>query len=573
MTQILKNHKWAIILAFIASVVIASPQVYFRYDHQNVYQGIEVLGTGDEKAWLSRVREVADGHPAMSNPYFKDGKDDPYLYQPLGSNIIVYLGKLFSLDINNTILFSRFLFPFFVFLLIYGFVLLFTKEKIVALTTSFFLMLGNSLFARLALFKILEGQSPSITYVNYTRPVNPLMTHLFFFGFLFCFWLFLERKQYRFGILSALALGLSFYDYFYTWTFLYSFLGVLLLIFIFQKKWHDIKRIGLVLLGSLLMAIPYFVNLYRVVLHPTYNEVGQRLAFEGRSATLGLLVPLLFVIFLLFFPRKWKERYYFALALVLAPFIVLNQQIITGKVMSNAHYHWYFHLPLAAIFLLLIFFYWVSPIKWRLLQKTSAIAIIVISIFTGIWIQGASYAENEERMVNEQRYGLVMDWLSQNAQRDEVIFSDKEAAQLIVIYTPLNVFYHSTAKYSLAATNERLVNALFLYYRLDDVGPDQAKDVFFRDREAISGSIYGIYYRDTTGAYRNIPDKLLLELTQKYQESFSISTSKLFEETLDKYQVKYLVWDRKGYPLWQIDQYPFLEKMTEMGDFTIYKKI
>ena len=573
MIQILKNHRWAIILAFVASVIVASPQIYFRYTHPSDYQGIEVFGTGDERAWLSRVREVADGHPAMSNVYFKDGKGEPYIYQPLGSNIIAFLGKIFSLDINNTMLLSRFIFPAFVFLLIYGFAFFLSKNKLIALAVSSFLMLGNSLFARKAVFQMLGGDSPSVTYVNYTRPVNPLMTHLFFFSFLLCFWLFLERKQWRWGILSFLLLGLSFYDYFYTWTFLYSFLGALLVIFIFQKKWLDIKRICLVISASLLMAIPYFINLYQVIRHPVYKEVGHRLAFEGSSATLGLLAPLLFAIVLLFFPRKWKERYYFVLALAIAPLIVLNQQIITGKVLSNAHYHWYFHLPLAAIFLLLIFFHWVSLKKQSFFQKAPAIAIIAVSIFTAVWIQKASYAENEKNMVALQRYGPVMDWLSENSQKDEVVFSDSQTAQLIVIYTPLNVFYHSTAKYSLAATNERLANALFLYYRLDNVTGEQAKDVFFRDRDGISGALYGIYYRDTTGAYGNIPDELLLELVRKYQETFSLATSRLFQEALNKYEVKYLVWDKRDYPFWQIDQYQFLEKTAEIGDFVIYRKI
>jgi len=242
--QILKNHKWAIFLALLASVIIVYPQIYLRYDLSDVYQGVEIIGASeDEMAWLSRVREAYDGHSSISNAYFKEGKDDPYLVQPLGSNIVAYFGKIFSLSINNTVLLSRIVMTFFVFLLIYGFVFLLSKEKMVALSTSSFLVLANALFSRPALFEILKGQSPSLSYINYTRPVNPLMTSFFFFGFLFCFWLFLDastrlsaRRQWFYGLASALMLGLSFYDYFYTWTFLYSFLGVLVLIFLFQKK-------------------------------------------------------------------------------------------------------------------------------------------------------------------------------------------------------------------------------------------------------------------------------------------------------------------------------------------------
>src|SRR3990170_682280 len=134
MMQILKNHKWAIFLALLASVIIVYPQIYLRYDLSDVYQGVEIIGASeDEMAWLSRVREAYDGHSSISNAYFKEGKDDPYLVQPLGS-------------------------------------------KMVALSTSSFLVLANALFSRPALFEILKGQSPSLSYINYTRPVNPLMT-------------------------------------------------------------------------------------------------------------------------------------------------------------------------------------------------------------------------------------------------------------------------------------------------------------------------------------------------------------------------------------------------------------
>ena len=564
----LKNHQWAILLALIAGVLIAFPQLYLRYDNQTSYQGVELLGMEDEEPWLSRVREVYDGYPLLNNPYLKEGKSDPYLYQPLGSNIIVSLGRIFSLDINNAILLSRFLFSFLVSLLIYGFVLLFTKEKLVALATSSFLMLGNSLFARRAIFQILQGESPSSTYLNYTRPVNPLMTHLFFFGFLVCFWLFLEKKQWRWGVLSALTLGLSFYDYFYTWTFLYAFLGVLILIFLLRKKWHDAKRIGLVLFGASLIALPYLFNLYRATLHPNYAEVSQRFIVENRGFILGLAVPLLLVVFLLFFSRKKKEQYYFGLALVVAPLIVLNQQFITGKILMTDHYHWYFNLPLAIIFSLLIFFFWISKLNWPIFKKTSAILIIIISILMGLWIQNNSYTKNKDRIIGLQRYGPVMEWLSQNAPKEEVVFANEETSHLVVIYTPLNVFYHGVARMTLAATTARLQNTIFLYYRLDGLTQDKIIEVFFKDRVEISHLVYGMNFRGD----REMPDELLLGIIQKGQDSFSLSTSDFFKGMLDQYQVSYLVWDKKQNPRWQLDQYPFLEKVAEIGDFAIYKK-
>ena len=37
------------------------------------------------------------------------------------------------------------------------------------------------------------------------------------------------------------------------------------------------------------------------------------------------------------------------------------------------------------------------------------------------------------------------------------------------------------------------------------------------------------------------------------------------------YDIKYVVWDKKNHPKWQLDQYQFLNKVYEEGDFAIYE--
>ncbi|MFH1575552.1 MAG: hypothetical protein ABIB55_01240 [Candidatus Nealsonbacteria bacterium] len=575
MIQIFKNHKWAIVLALVASIIIALPQLYLRADLKDDYQGVELLGMGDEVPWLSRVREAYDGYLAISNAYFKEGKSDPYIVQPLGSDIIALFGRVFSMDINNTMLFSRFLFSFLVFLLIYGFIFVFTRHKTTALAMSAFLFLGNAFFNRPALLNILSGLSPdpSLKYVNYTRPVNPLMTHFFFFGFLFFYWLFLDKKQKKYGFLSAIFLGLSFYDYFYTWTFLYAFLGVLGVIYIFQKKWSDLKNIVFIVAGAAVIALPYLYNFYQTVMWSNYLEIGGRIGLiSSRSLTLGFLVPLSLLVVFLFFPRKNKGQYFFALALAITPFIVLNQQMITGQVMQSAKYHWYYNVPLAIIFLGIIFFNLVEKkIRSNIVIKALAILIVFGSIGGAIFIQQNSYAAHRENIREQQKYGPLMAWLNQNAQKDEVVFTNNDTAYFTVIYTPLNVFYHSSAKYTLAGTHERLLNAIFLYYRLDGVNNDNVERIFTEDRETIAIELYGIYIRTYTGKEDYLPDELLLELIQKYQESLTVSTGDFFKEMLSTYQVKYLVWDKKENPSWQLDEYLFIKKVAEVNDFAIYR--
>lgn len=62
------------------------------------------------------------------------------------------------------------------------------------------------------------------------------------------------------------------------------------------------------------------------------------------------------VVFLLGFPRADKQKYIFGLSLLLAPFVTLNQQILTGRVMQEGHYHWYMHKPMAVVTIVVFHF-------------------------------------------------------------------------------------------------------------------------------------------------------------------------------------------------------------------------
>ena len=579
MVQLIKNHKGAILFAFLVAAIVAFPQFYFPYDHADSYQGIYIANTDNETGYLNRVQEVRDGHPLLGNAVFKDGKDDPYVQPPLGEIIITYLGKIFFLDLNNTILLARFLFAFLGFLAVYGFVFLISKAKLTAVSAATAVCLARPLLSRGALVALLKGEAPVNTFLDFYRPVQPQVSFLFFFGFLLFFWLFFKKKQWIWGIISTLILGLSFYVYPYTWSFIYAFCGVLCLILIFQKKWPDVKRIIIMALGGIFIAFPYFLNVYRSTLHPYFLEITARFGLvETHQPILGFLIPSIFIIFLLFFPRKWPERYIFSLALFIAPFIVLNQQIVTGKNFNSGHYHWFVHQPLVIIFLVIIFLYqtkfWQEKLKLFKnvnISKILACLIIVGSIYTGVVIQAASYEESERQILYDQRYAPIVEWLNNNTEKEEVVLSDFHQSGILSIYTSLNQFYNVSSYLYFSASSERILNSLFVFYRLDGVNEEDAEELFLQEQEKylISKRVYSTYYRDVFGSALAIPDQVLSSFAEKYQDFLLIP----FDKFLKMHDVKYVVWDTKNYSQWQLDQYEFLSKVYEEGDFKIYRII
>lgn len=583
--QILSYHKLAIITAILIGVIIAFPQVYFQLTEKDSYQGIALGGTSDEMSFLMRIQEVRDGHYTLANSSWAEGKDLPYLPPPLSENIASFTGQIFGLNLIDTITLNRFIFPIFVFLLIYALLYQLSKRKSVALVASITVLLSTNLVNPMAVWNLLVYRKTYTDFILFSRFISPINL-TFFFGFLLLFWFFLKspeleqaqygvKRKWVYGILSGIVLGLSFYTYPYTWTFLFAFLGCLILIFIYKKEWIKIKDIILVTFIALLIAIPYFWNLWQAMHHPLYSEIAFRFGLiKTHSPQVGALVLILLSVFLLFFSRERKDRYYFCLGLVLTPLIVLNQQIITGMIMIPDHYHWYYHSPLAIIIIAIIIFeLFEKKINRPFLRKSSWLSLIILILFVNfynVWIVQSSFYQRQEPIaIKNQRYGPVFKWLRHNTQKDQVVAGDETTSCLIPIYTSLNTISCDDGHYTLAADEEQVMERIFLILRLNGLKEEGQvlPEYFFENRAYLSARIYGAYYRKQMGDYGLIPDEKLYFLVNKYREFLVVS----LEDILRKYQVDYLLWDTLKHPQWQIEQYSFLEQIYQIDGFKIFK--
>jgi len=572
--KILFNHKWAIAMAILIGVIITSPHVYFQITQKDFYKGIAFGGTSDEVVFLMRIQEVRDGHYLIANNSWAEGKDLPYLAPPLAENITSFTGQIFGLNLIDTITLDRFLFPAFVFLLIYVLIYQFTKRKSISLIASVTVLLSINLINPIRVWNLFFYKQTYADFMLFSRLISPI--HLiFFFGFLLLFWFFLQKKQWAYGIFSGILLGLSFYEYPYTWTFLFAFLGCLILIFLYKKEWTKIKDIILIIIIALLVAVPYFWNLWRAIHHPLYPELTSRFGLiKTHNPQVGALVLILLAIFLLFFSRKQKDRYCFCLGLVLTPLVVLNQQIITGMIMIPDHYHWYFHGPLMIIFIIIIFFELlerkINNLTLRRIIFSSLIILILFINFYNAWVIQTSFYERQEPIaIENQRYGVIFEWLRNNTQKDEVIIVDEISSYLIPIYTSLNTVNCDDGRHSLVADEKEILERSFLIFRLNGLKGENEilYNYFFKNKIIISWKFYGEYYRKQMGGYEFIPDEKLYFLVNEYREFLNIP----LENILKKYHTDYLLWDTLKDPQWKIEQYPFFEQIYEINEFKVFK--
>lgn len=573
MKKLFFYHKIAIVLAILTSIIAVFPQAYFRINHYDdgIYQDIELL---PNSPWLGRVREIKDGN-GFGGIYYKDGKDDPYLLQPLGSIVVAYMGTALFLDIGNTFLISAIILSFITFLLLYYFIFLISKDKLVSVAGATVVLYTQPVISFTNLSQLLNGTIPN-KFWELSQSVNPAMIYILFFGFLISFWLFYQKRTWQLGVVSAIVLGLNFYNYFYTWTYLYAFGGILALIFIIQKKWLEVKIILSIFVGALLVAIPYMYNLYSATQHPNYEALSARFAVINSHSLLfvGMSVSIALIVFLIWFPREDKKRYFFGLALLLTPFITMNQQIITGKILQAGHYHWYFHRPIAIVFFIITVFCLLKRYGKNFGRKSLVLVLILISFVVVSIVQVNTYFNgyhtNESIAIKDQKYGPVMEWLNDNVKKESTILTNNYISKMIVIYTSLNVFYHHSALHSLSATKDRLIDQQFTFYRLQEIGEEDVQEVFERDKAQISAELYGLYYRDLYQSTGDIPIETLDEIITLYKNSLSISTLEWLKQKMKQYDVDYIVWDKKADPNWQLQKYSFFKEVAKFGDLIIY---
>jgi len=587
----------AIILALLTGLMVVFPQLLFLYQSGEQYQGINIFETDSEYFYVSRIREVYDGHYKIANPILAEGKNLPYAQQPLSELIVGFTGIILHLNISSVLILFRFISPFFLFLIIYFFILNINgRDKITAILAPIVIILASNLISYpLQLLQMLKGNFFTTTFLDYARPINPQISSIFFFGFLYSFWQLGSKSSKRYLYFCAALFGLSFYVYVYTWTFLFVFIGIEIIISLFSKKLYFAKKCLYILFFGGLLAIPYFINTYQLIHHFSYPSLQMAYGFfNSHKPVFGFLVALsLFLLIGCYYLNENKNRNYcsFFLGLVLSGFVVTNQQVITGKVMQYGHYHWNFNRPILIIVGLIFLFNLFHRLKLRkMFINILFIAILFIAFFNSFNVQYHAYQSYFDKYLFLQKYDLVIDWLNHNAQKDDIVYvpesysypisginnigdmPSRMLSRFITSYTSLNLYYFTYANLSLSPYPKYSEYNLLITLKLLDVKPQNAF-LYLRNNSAILGDIYMFDYEVRGLSYRDVPDQDLDNITRDYRDFYALSWSEIFS----KYPLNYIVWDTKDLPSLPFDKIMKDEnlyfRVFEVDGINIYKII
>lgn len=583
----LKSHWVAIFLALTVGVLMVLPQFLFRIQAGETYQGFDMAGADAEYHYLARIKEVYNGHYKISS-LLAEGKDFPYSVLPLGENIMGVAGRVLHLGIGDVMMLFRFVGPVLLFFLIYFLVFSITSghKKSAILAPIVIILASNLISEPQELWQMINGSFSRVSFLIYARPVNPQISSLFLFGFLYSFWKLdlktqLNKKRYLYYCI--LLFGLSFYVYPFTWSFLLVFLFIYTAILLIKKEKSQAKRGILILLAGLIIAIPYFINVCELISHQSYQVLKDIQGMhESREFIFSKLLLIIFFILLFLKSQRGQKFFWYFFALGLTGFIVINQQVITGQKIWPGHYHYYIIKPLAIIIgvvFLMFIFRRLSFVKKKLIYTLLVIIIIFVSFFNAFYIQIYTYPRLFNRYLEAQRYGPVIEWLNKNGRKDEVAYATGSFKyslgslqilnDFIMVYTPLNVYYSNYALYYLIPYDNYRFHNLFITLKLLGITPDEAGEYLANNLD-IFEFVYGNYFRVRGLTFEDIPPLKINQIIEDYRKFCLKSWYQIFT----KYPINYIVWDKSLEPNLLFDEVAAGKNVVEVyneGGIIVYK--
>ncbi len=428
--------RWPI--GVFAAIVLAILAVYPQWNLQSL-RGVEYRGAFascdlDEMAYASYLQALIDGRPRKNDPYTgrDDSAEDPqpeslFSIQFFPAYLAAVPARVLGLSASQMMpvisVFSALLTALALFRLIVSF----TGDEMYALAGTLVVMTGSALIVGIGAVNGLFEDGVAYPFFPYLRRPIPSLAFPFLFAFFACLWNGLSAAKRNTRLFYAVLAGLCFsalvFSYFYLWTSAAVVLAALTLLTLVYRTWNwrnDLIFLAVTWCVCVLSLIPY------AVLVSSRNEMmdkAQLLVFTRQLDPFQTVEIIGYAVIAATLIAVWRElakrddrRAIFIAALGVAPCLVFNQQVLTGRSLQPFHYEFYVinYVVLLAVVL-------VASVFWqRFVAPLRIVPLAAVCIFSAVAIAWGYY-----EAVETTRF-----WNDLNAIRDEAIPVNKRLREL-----------------------------------------------------------------------------------------------------------------------------------------------
>ena len=396
--------RFGLLAAVAVTLVAFAPQLYFNLSRGSHWNGAYAQTHGDESVYSSYLNSLIDGRPRRNNPY--SGRDDSqehpaaesYLsVQFLPPFLIATTARLVRISSTNAFMALTVTTAFVSALAVFWLLASILKDSRLAAIGVLVVLLASS--ANLIVEHLL-GLGDSNNYLPFLRRYLPAAPFPILFIYCGLLLQMLTSTSKRVAAASVVSAGILFavlvFSYFYDWTFAVVWTGCLAGIWLVVRP-HERKRVVslfLILAGLMIASVvPYLLLISR--LGATTGEA--HFMATSHKPDLFRLTELFGVLIIaligFLIARGWvkssEPTVVFALACAVTPFLLFNQQILTGRSLQPFHYEVFIgsYITMLAAFVIVI-------LLWRSLTPTRpAVARILLTVIAcGAVLSGSAEA-------------------------------------------------------------------------------------------------------------------------------------------------------------------------------------
>lgn len=348
------NWKWGIWGAVAVTLLSLYPQLLMWGVRGREWNGAYAEFHGDEWVYSAYVQALIDGRPRRNDPY--TGRDDlPDRPQPeslfsiqfVPAYVIAVPARLLGISSSTAFIALGFLVPFFGCLAIFWLIANLTQDHRLAAAGSVVVLCFGALAAGAGIIHVLSSGF-QYTFLPFLRRYDPALPFPLFFVFCTFAWKSLNTNRsaaFGWAVGAGLTLDILIFSYFYLWTSALAWLVCLAFLW-FVAHPGQLRRyagsFGTIVLLALAALVPYVILLTRR--SPTMDS-GQKLTvshapdFFRIPELLGFAVVAMMVWGVVRGRINWRApESLFAASFALMPFVVFNQQVITGYSLQPFHY-------------------------------------------------------------------------------------------------------------------------------------------------------------------------------------------------------------------------------------------
>ncbi|MDQ3667666.1 MAG: hypothetical protein M3410_14045, partial [Acidobacteriota bacterium] len=556
---------------------------------------------GDEWVYSAYVQALIDGRPRRNDPY--TGRDDgPDQTQPeslfsiqfVPAYLIAVPARLLGISSSTAFIALGFVVPFFACLAIFWLLANLTQDHRLAAAGSVLVLCFGALAAGTGIIHVLSS-SFQYTFLPFLRRYDPALPFPLFFVFCTFVWKTLSadrRAALGWAVAAGLTLDILIFSYFFLWTSALAWLVCLAILWFvahpgqFRRYAVSFGTIGLLAFAAL---VPYGILLTRR--SPTMDS-GQKLTvsyapdFFRIPELLGLAVIAVMVWGIVRGRINWgASESLFAASFALMPFVLFNQQIITGYSLQPFHYESfianYVALVGAAVVAVIL---WRGregakrPVRYRIAARLVFIAIwwaaIEVVAPTKVMIRNSQFTDSGAAVCQRLRQLSNADGVIANPgggpnPRPLVLATDNKLSVMLPTFAPLAVFWAPNFDFlnlEPGESGERFY--AYLYY----TGTDN-NQLMKQLGQPMSGLAAAAF-----GHERVIPDLSVRpkpitseEIARKVAD-YQAYVSSFTRERASRHILSYVVVPADGEPdLSNLDHWYQRDQGEQVGNYTLYR--